>query len=78
MGSIDDLTDEELTWLLIEYDRFMYSYRKEHVSTFEAFCSYLNRIGLGFIADSLKIATWGWERIQGIWRRIFGSSNRSW
>lgn len=71
-GSLDNYTDEELARMLRAAADSSKAAKKELVSTFEAFCSFLNSVGLGFIADAIKMGTWAWEKVRNIWHRIFG------
>jgi hypothetical protein len=72
MPYLEDYTDEELGAMLRQASHNMNYYERERVSTLDAFCSWLNIVGLGFIADAIKIAAWVWDRIRDIWHSIFG------
>ncbi|MBI1923970.1 hypothetical protein HYR99_06940 [Candidatus Poribacteria bacterium] len=71
--SIDDYTDEELGRMMLEASRAKVFADKEIVGNFEAFCTFLDAVGLGFIANAIKLGAWARERIKNIWRSIFGS-----
>lgn len=68
---LDDLSDEELGQLLRHASKQRQLHKREQVTNFEAFCSWLDLVGLGWIASTLKVATWAWQRIKDIVQSIF-------
>lgn len=72
MGSLDDYTDEELGRMLRAAARSEHFAQKEAVSNIDAFCSFLDAVGLGFIANIIKVSAWAWQKVRQIWRSIFG------
>lgn len=72
MSALDDYSDEELGRLLREYGNSMSARERERVSTLDAFCSWLEVVGLGLIAVAIKTSLWAWDRVRSIWRSIFG------
>ena len=77
MANLDNYSDAELGRMLKNAAGNMTALERERVSTFETFRSWLNLVGLGFIAEALTIGSWAWDRIKSIWSKIFGSSEKS-
>jgi hypothetical protein len=71
-SGLDGYTDEELGRMLRAASRSNQSAQHEVHTNLDAFCAFLDSVGLGLIANAIKISAWAWERVKGIWRRIFG------
>lgn len=71
MGSLDDYTDEELGRMFRALAHSQDFARKEAVGNLDAFCSFLDAVGLGFIASIIKVSAWAWQKVRQIWRSIF-------
>ena len=72
MSDLDEYTDAEIIQMVREASRQRGFYEKEKVTTRQAIKAFLRMIGLGFIADAIEVAEYVWERIQNLWRSIFG------
>ena len=70
--SLDNYTDAELRQMLSAAYREMEYEEEEEVTNFEAFCAWLELVGLAFISNALKLAVWAYERIKRIWQSVFG------
>ncbi len=71
MGSLDDYTDEELGRMFKALAKSEHFARKEAVGNLEAFCAFLSAVGLGFIANIIKVSAWAWEKVKQIWLKLF-------
>lgn len=71
-SKLDNYSDEELGRMLKQAASQMKYYEREEVSNLEAFCVWLDLVGLGFIAGAIKLTVWTFDRIRAIWRSIFG------
>ena len=69
---VRDFTDEELGRMFREARQSQHFAKQEAVSTLEAFCSFLDSVGLGLLANAIKITAWAWDRVKQIWQSIFG------
>ncbi|MEU4560186.1 helix-turn-helix transcriptional regulator [Actinoplanes sp. NPDC023936] len=47
-------------------------FQRERVTSLDAFCAWLDVFGFGLVAAAIKTGRWGWDRIRGLWRRVFG------
>ena len=71
MSSLDNYTDEELGRMLRHAAEEAGYEAREKVTTMEAFCSWLELIGLSPIAHAIKIGIWAWSRVKSFWKSIF-------
>ena len=72
MTSIDDFSDEEIGRMIKQAARDRGWVTVERISSRQAFCSFLRGVGLGRIADAIEVALYAWQRVQSIWKSIFG------
>ena len=70
--NIDDLSDEELARLIKRYANSRGAADIEKMSNLDAFCDWLNLVGLGKIASAIRLGQWAWQKVKKIWDVIFG------
>jgi transcriptional regulator with XRE-family HTH domain len=63
---------QQLERLDREHSRQAGQYHREQVTTLDAFCTWLNVLGFGLVSAAIKTGCWGWDRVRGLWGRIFG------
>jgi transcriptional regulator with XRE-family HTH domain len=63
---------EQLWRLDQEAKRQNHHYQQERVTTLDAFCSWLDVFGFGLVSAAIKTGKWGWDRVRGLWNRVFG------
>lgn len=74
MSSIDDFTDEELGQIVREATMGRRAEGRASLKNRNAFFSFLNIVGLGWVVESFKLVTWGWEKLRGLFHKIFTPS----
>lgn len=69
--NLDQYSDEELGRMLKQAAKSNFLAQNDKVLTFDAFCSWLNLVGLGYIGDIIKVGSWTWDRIKSIVSKLF-------
>jgi hypothetical protein len=72
MYQLNDYSDAEIGRMVRAAVRAGVAAQREHITLLDAFCEWLSVVGLGVIAATLKTSVWAWEKVRGMWRRLFG------
>jgi hypothetical protein len=70
--AIDTYSDEELGRMIRSAVAGRTSEARERVQTRTALAAFLRLVGLSQIADVMVLAEYVWERVKGLFNRLFG------
>lgn len=73
MSSHNNYTNKELSQITSEAIRGKQAEARASLQNKNAFISFLNLIGIGWIVDAYNLGTWGWNQLKGFFRRVFSN-----